>query len=187
MWNVVKGNMCVLYTFRIFDSFNEKYRDNHSQILSNSDEITVNFVVQMPVDSVDLYFLFFFGTASETTNSASGTAAIWLWGSHFGHLWRAPLLSSKLWLKKKPDLTGSIVEINASAKGLLTHIAGNNNLCHWLWCWKGLSHCHSIDSDIFHRSDHKLYSIQNLLPCWESHGICVGGGWRSRESLQLKR
>ena len=38
-----------------------------------------------------------------------------------------------------------------------------------------------------HTFSTKLYSIQNLLPCWESHGICVGGGWRSRESLRLKR
>lgn len=89
------------------------------------------FVVRMPMDSVDLYFLARllkrrilllellrepqrFGNEGPTLHLVT-----------YGGMW-APLLSSKLWLQEKPDLTGSIVEVAASAKGLLTHIAGNS-------------------------------------------------------------
>ena len=89
------------------------------------------FVVRMPMDSVDLYFLARllkrrilllellrepqrFGNEGPTLHLVTN-----------GGMW-APLLSSKLWLQEKPDLTGSIVEVAASAKGLLTHIAGNS-------------------------------------------------------------
>ena len=87
------------------------------------------FVVRMQLDSVDLYFfaklmrlrillLQFCQPALQF-----GDNGVTLHLVSYGGMW-APLLSTKLWLQEKADLSGSIVQIDSSLKGSLAPFAG---------------------------------------------------------------
>ena len=90
-----------------------------------------SFVVRMPLDSVDCYFLakllrhrilllqltqpaLRFGAQGKTLHLVT-----------YGGMW-APLLSTKLWLQEKSDLSGSVVQIDHSLKGALAPLAGKS-------------------------------------------------------------
>eukprot|EP00438_Fugacium_kawagutii_P016006 Skav233573 [mRNA] locus=scaffold2520:19215:20786:+ [translate_table: standard] len=89
------------------------------------------FVVRMPLDSVDLYFLAtrlrlrilllqLFQPALRF-----GNQGVTLHLVTYGGMW-APLLSTKLWLQEKANLSGSIVQVDSSLKGPMQPFAGKS-------------------------------------------------------------
>ena len=83
----------------------------------------------MQLDSVDLYFLakllrlriLLLQFCEKALQFGDNGVTLHL--VTYGGMW-APLLSTKLWLQEKADLSGSIVQIDSSLKGSLAPFAG---------------------------------------------------------------
>ena len=92
------------------------------------------FVVRMQLDPVDLYFLakllrlriLLLQFCEKALQFGDNGVTLHL--VTYGGMW-APLLSTKLWLQEKADLSGSIVQIDSSLKGSFGPFCRKDCLC----------------------------------------------------------